>query len=309
MLLEARIWQTLNLIAIIVSALATLYSGLRVPSPFTEKRLQRSLTAATDVTGQLSKLGDKAKVSIIIDNRPVKNLVLSMTGVTNTGSIAILPSDFYEPLSITVDKQWEILLVQNLFGAQHPIWKKVTDQQFKSSPELLNSGDAIWINVYATNTQHEHLTYEQVQQFIPVWSAHILNLRNITPKENLFAELNADPLRRIVPFTVDLSGSALVVTLTAAVILMIVYINLLYYLGVLAYGRWKSLAAIIGVGVISLTASEATATYLFPNIVNRIEGISNWLNMPWIVVNFILLVTLSAKAWKKGRTTTPLSRT
>gem|GEM_PF-4471131 len=62
--------------------------------------------------------------------------------------------------------------------------------------------------------------------------------------------------------------------------------------------RWQSVGAIVGVGIISVTSSEAMTTYLFPNILNRLTGVDNWSNMPCIVLNLAVLVWLSFKAWK-----------
>jgi len=232
MLLETRIWQALHVLAILVTAFVTLYGAFYVPSAFTEKRLQRSLFFAGDVTSALSALGDRIKLSILIDNTPVNNLVLLIGSISNTGSVAIIPSDFYENLSINVDKEWKILLAKNSTGKEHPVWKKVNDQKFEASPELLNPGDSITVNVYATNTQH--LTQDQtlhqlqiLQELNPIWSAHILNLKSITESTNPITEITRDPFSTVAPIVL-LYGSALVVASVGAIFFMTIYINLLY---------------------------------------------------------------------------------
>jgi hypothetical protein len=72
MLLETRIWQALNVFAILVPAFVTLYAAFYTPNPFTQKQLQTTLSLNSDITDSLSKLGDRAKVSIMIDGNPVK---------------------------------------------------------------------------------------------------------------------------------------------------------------------------------------------------------------------------------------------
>jgi hypothetical protein len=66
-------------------------------------------------------------------------------------------------------------------------------------------------------------------------------------------------------------------------------------------------SSILIVTLISLTSAEAMTTYLFPNSYPRLTaGIDNWLNMPWIVLNFVLLVWLTGKAWKgRARSSKP----
>jgi hypothetical protein len=243
MLLETRIWQALNILAILVSAFGALYAGFYVPSAFTEKKIESSPPVTAEVAGGLSALGDRIKLSILIDNEPVKNLVLSSTSITNTGSIPIVPTDFYTNLSLNVDKQWKILAVINaLPETAHPVWKKINDQQFEASSELLNPSDVITAILFATNTQYEHLTREQVSQLKPEWSTHILNLKYIVKQTNPITKIITDPFKNF-PVVVFLFGSALLVTLTSTIFLMAVYINLLYYLDYLKDGRWQSVAA------------------------------------------------------------------
>ena len=294
---ERRIWHALEIFAILVPAFVTLYAGFFAPSAFTEKQLQSSLPVTAEITAgirELWGLGDRIKLSMIVDQLPVKNLVVSITSVKNTGSVAIVPSDFFTPLSINVDKQWKILLlVSKSTGGDRSEWKIVNDQQVDMSPQLLNPGDAILVVLLLTNTQYEHPTLEQTEQLRPLWSAHILNLKSITTQTNPLKE------PQLLPFILLLGGSTLLVTLLGAIFFMTIYVNLLYDLDYIRSIRWRSVGAIVGVGIISVISSEAMATYLFPNIyVFLTGGISNWLNMPPIVLNLVLLVWLSWKAWK-----------
>jgi hypothetical protein len=294
---ERRIWQALNIIALLVSAFVTLYAGLFVPSVFTEKHLQSSLPITTDITAGLPELlglGDRIKLSVIVDNEPVKNLVVSIVSVQNIGSVPIVPSDFFAPLSISVDKQWKIVLLASK-GTEGIVseWKKANDQQVEMSPQLLNPGDIIRVVLFLTNTEYQHLTVKQTEQFKPLWSAHILNLKSITTRANPLKE------QKLLPIVVLLGGPQLLATILIAIFFMTIYVNLLYDINYVRGIIWQSVAAIVGVGIISVVSSGAMATYLFPDIfVFLAGGISNWMNMPWIVLNLILLVWLSWRAWK-----------
>src|ERR1700751_2939798 len=130
---ESRIWHALDIFAILVSAFVYAICLFFVPSVFTERKLDSSPPITTEITAGISELwglGDRIKLSMIVDQLPVKNLVASIISVKNTGSIAIVPSDFFTPLSINVDKQWKILLlVSKSTGGGHSEWKKVNDQQ------------------------------------------------------------------------------------------------------------------------------------------------------------------------------------
>jgi hypothetical protein len=297
--LETRSWQAATIVALLLAALVPLYVALYVPSPVRETQLESSVPFVTSVTKSLSELGGRAQVSIVVDNEPLKNLVLASLTVTNKGSVAIVPADFYEKLAINVSDQWKILLVRNSNGTTTPMWTRVNDQKFEASPELLNPGDQISIDAYATNTKLSELSFSQVYDLKPSWSAHILNLKSITEQKNSILESAHDPLYTVTPI-VYLSGSALATTLLGATLFMAVYIRLLYHLDFITSSRLGSIAAIIGVGALSLASSEAMATYLFPNFFYQMFGINHWLNMPLIILNFISLVVLSWKARARG---------
>ena len=294
---ETRIWNALNILAILVTAFVALYAGFYVPSAFTEKELQSSPPVTAEVTDVLSPLGDRMKLSLTIDNVSISNLYMSINQITNTGVVPIVPADYYENLAINVNPPWKILTVLNPSANDHHVWKKVNDQQFKVSPELLNPGDTIFCVLVAENTQYEHPTLQQQLNPNPYWSAHILNLRSITVQKKPEAAIAEDPIK--LPVTVVLYGSTLIGTVLLIIFFMTIYINLLNDLGYIGGTRWKTFGSVLIVSMISLTASEAMTTYLFPNSYSRLtSGVSHWLNMPWIVLNFVLLVWLTWKAWK-----------
>jgi hypothetical protein len=266
MLFDNRIWQALNIAAILLSAFGALYSGLFVPGASTEKQLISSRPDTAELVHGLSTLQDIIKLSILIDNQPMKNLVLSNTRITNAGSVPINKSDIDIPLSIHVDEPWKILAVVNAardaWTTDHPTWTKVTDQDFQASNELLNPGDSIKAIVFITNPQYDYLPTQQLERLKPVWSAHILNLRSIVEETSPGDKLERDPLG-IFPL-VALYGSGLIATLLSAGVFMVVYLYLLYELDYLKQGTWHSVAAILGITFVSLAASEAMATYFFP---------------------------------------------
>jgi hypothetical protein len=237
----------------------------------------------------------------MIDENPVKNLFLSTIGLKNIGSVAIIPSDFYEPLSINVDGSWKILLVKDDLREEHPIWKRVNDHKFEAVPELLNPDDAISVSVYTTNTQNDH---PQLAQLKPWWSTHILNLKSITVKNNQLNfsdELAQNPVNKLVPIVVFLYGPGLLSTSIGTIFFMVIYMRLLYQLKIITRARWSSIAAIVGVSIISVTSSESMTTYFFPDIFTRLTGVYNWLNMPWIILNLVVLMWLSWKALRAAR--------
>src|SRR3954447_14057725 len=100
-LFENRIYQVSNIIAVLITAVVPLWVAFTTPSPFSEKRLQVSFPIISDITSVISssKNREKINISMKINDELISNLVLVICRITNTGDIAIIPSDFYENLS------------------------------------------------------------------------------------------------------------------------------------------------------------------------------------------------------------------
>jgi hypothetical protein len=294
MFLETRAWNALNIVAILMSALVPLYVSLYTPNTFTQKRLQSFSPVTSDVTGAFAafrELGNDIHISVTNNDFPIDNLAVSVVGIKNTGSVAIIPSDFYENLSINVDGPWRILAVKTTASPEPFIWTKITNQRFEMPAQLLNPGDELQASVYATNTRY---TQSPHSELTPYWSAHVLNMQTIT-KGNI---------NKVVPIAgllmVYLYGWSLIATLGGTIFLLIIYLNLLYRLEFIQSHRWSSVGAIIVSGIISLSSSEAMATYLVPNALYSATGVSNLYNLPPILINIVALGWLSFKAWRIG---------
>jgi hypothetical protein len=104
----------------------------------------------------------------------------------------------------------------------------------------------------------------------------------------------------IFPMAVELFGLALIFTIVAAIVFQMLYLYLLGRSGLLHELRWRSMGLIIGASILSLSAAECIATYLFPNHYTSGYGVSNVANAPPIVVHAIFLAFLFRKAMHRS---------
>jgi hypothetical protein len=206
-----------------------------------------------------------------------------------------LPTDFYENLSVTVDRPWKIIAVENKEFLSPEIrlrWKRVNDTRFEAEPVLLNPGDRVDPVVYLTDTEFVDMgsPTSAAGRKGPVlrWNARIANLRGFSDPPDLLANESG--------IVVQLSGWALPFTLFAAVLFQALYMQLLSRAGFLPDWSWRSTSLVLCASLLAFAAAESSATYLFPNYLTRMTGVNHWLNAPWIVAHVFALLFLYWKA-------------
>jgi len=152
-----------------------------------EKRVELNEFLAINPIRDLSSLGDKVSLSFRMGDQTIDNLVIARAWLTNAGTSPILPSDFYQNISVNVEQPWKILAVEHekTTSAISFKWKKINDTRFEAEPALLNPGDRIYTNIYLTNTQFKEATAKK-EYLDPniVWNARIVNLRGFTTPPN-----------------------------------------------------------------------------------------------------------------------------
>jgi hypothetical protein len=296
---ESRAWKVLNLIAILLTAIVPACVALYTSPHSNEKRLEADKPFATNFFAGLNDIKGLYSMSFQVDGKPVKNIEIVSMAVHNAGLNPIVPSDFYEKLSINSNKPWIILFVVSNDPPVNSVWHKVNDQKFEADPLLLNPGDSVHVNVYVTNSEVDQPSMSELQNIGLRWSAHILNLKDINIKPNVFSELPHEMWGAIIM----LYGWGLVLTLILSMLFLAEYVYLLFGTVIASGPLWKVILSILGSGFLSLAASESISTYVFPNVFLRVSGISTSMNVPWIVANFVLLLYLwwkSAVARTRG---------
>ncbi len=284
---EHRLWNVLNLLAIfstaVVPAMMTWYY---VGRPV-EKTLVSDQVFATNLIPSLDVLGDRLSLSMALDNIQVKNLISATMALTNEGSEAILPTDFYEPLTINVDRPWSVIAVVSNDAPVSSKWHRINDQQFEADRTLINPGDSVRVSVYLTNTEIEHPTKTQMKDLNLNWATRVANLRQITVRENIFLAEAKDYWGVVTIFY----GWRLVFFVALSMIFMAEYVNLLYRIVMLVRPKFEVVIWVVFAGLLSGTASDGITELIFPSVLTKLAGVS-WYNFPMIFLNLILLTYL-----------------
>lgn len=294
-------WKLVGLLAMLATAAVPVYVAYdlwsRGPAP--EKKVELNRLTPIDPLRDLSSLGERVSLSLQVEHQTINNLVIAQAFIENVGKTPILPSDYTQPLSVSVKTPWKIVAVANskpFSSASVQLrWKRVDDFTFEAEPALLNPTDRIATYIYLTNSRP---TVGEGSSSDPKpeveWKARIVNLRSFYEPPSVFDRA----VQQSWGINVDLSGWALLFTLGATLLFQALYLHLLLRAGFLRGWSGRSIVLVLAASLVSLAAAECIATYLFGNLLTALNGIDHWLNAPPIGLHIVLVSFLYWRARK-----------
>jgi hypothetical protein len=273
-----------------------LYS--RGPSP--EKRLEVEHSFTMNPAKNLSTLASKAHLTLTVEGKTVSNLVIAYDVLRNVGHAPLLPTDYFENLTVSVAPPWNIVIVDSSVGWQGNVslrWKRKSDTTFEAEPSLLNPGDTVSTAIYLTNAQTlSDGDLGTTADPIIKWDARIINLPAISTRPSEHFDEGGD---KYFPIEVRLHGHALLFTLITAMLFEAVYINLLVRAGLLHRIDWRAISLVLCASLLSFSAAESSAWYLFPTWWSRLNP-SNAINACVLVTHWSALLALYLRARKRS---------
>jgi hypothetical protein len=256
---------------------------LLAKGPIPEKRLDLSRPLISNPLRDLAPLGDTAKATIVLDNDTVENLFVASTSLQNAGQSPILPSDYFENLSVSVEAPFKILSVTSGEGPVQLRWNRVSDQRFEAEPALLNPSDSVFVQVYLTDGANRPELRAAVFPDIPItWAARITNLPAITEPVPSLSLTSGGGF--VVIHVVDWWATFLV---AVALVFFVGYVQLMGASALLPTLRPLSLGLLVGASLLSFAAAESI-THLLSG------GYLPGLLSPWNALNgTVLLIHLA----------------
>ncbi|RWN99368.1 hypothetical protein [Mesorhizobium sp.] len=249
-----------------------------------------------DFTNPLEDLQSQdAQINVIATSggSKIDNLRIGQTGISNTGLSPILPSEEFEPPSISSKDPWRIINVVSSDRGVKLKWTKVDDYKFSSEPALLNPGDRAGVTVYLTRIGDTKLKDSEQDKPTVSWNARIANLAEITSPQDIKEKI--------------LNSGWLVVShggweVIFIVFLFLVYLSISIYLLEMARlieeKNPVSYGVILAMAALNLCAAEVGTTYLFGYYPLGISA-QNSINAPPIILNALVFVGLFLYARSK----------
>ncbi len=300
---ENRFWQMVLIFVGLLTAFVPAYVSydLYGRGAIPERRIELNQMSVINPLRDLSGLGGKVSLLIRSQTESIDNIVIAKAYLRNVGRTPIVPTDYYEKISVNVKKPWKILAV----GSDEPFrevefkWNRVSDNRFEAVPALLNPGDTVSTMVYLTNTEHGRLSPpEKPEEPNVEWKARIVNMTTFTHPPNLFNQI----AERNWGINVDLTGWALLFTIAAAMLFLALYLHLLSRASLLGGMGVTAIFIVLGASFLSFAAAESMATYLFGNTRSILGiGVEHWINAPWIILHIIFLILLYVKGRRRTR--------
>lgn len=146
--------------------------------------LLRSLGAAVD------KMPER-KIDLKVDGRNLESLYLYYYSIKNKGNTPILPKDFIEPITVSIEEPWEIMYIGSAskprLDAPIPKWERINKRLYRMSSTLFNPGDHLSLHIYVTKGLSSALKkVEDVEDVEDAreapnlrWNGRIVNVKSI----------------------------------------------------------------------------------------------------------------------------------
>lgn len=251
------------------------------------------LNAAVLINGLTEDNGGELKeVPKDKDRRYEKAFLLMQSNrIKNIGNSPIKPSDYDEPISITVDKQWRIIGVISNSDVHFRKWTSINDSTIVAESILLNPGDVVSVDLYMINNKIKKTKLDDLPNI--KWHARIINMKSFI----IHKKPNAENDFSIKSY---LDGDGLLFTLVGFVFVFSVYLYMINMIGYIGNINLKSTYFIIIASLLSLSASESMSTYLFPSHLYAWGEVTHTFNMPPIVINSLTLILLFIYYLKPG---------
>jgi len=285
---ETRLWKFLPIVVTLITAfvpIVVMYD-LYYRGSIPEKYLELDKRLAVNPLRDLNIKGGNVALNLSVGDKTFNNVVITSFTLRNTGKSPVVPSDYQEPMTVTVKPPWQIIAIENdptfedITGITL-VWDRVSDQRFEAKPALINPGDYIVETVYLTNT-----AFKSAQKLAPfpevdiAIKARITNMQRFTTAPSLF-----DQLKTPIGFTVYLDGPAVLFTVVVASIFLFWYLILLRKSSLLALVDYKSRLIVVGLAILSISVAEVIAYYIFgglprlfkPSVLDWKAQWHNWL--------------------------------
>jgi hypothetical protein len=316
--------RTIGIIGILITlftAIAPIYVAYDIQSkqeeliPIRSISLKRNWTS--DITQDFDSSSPVIDYELSYNGQPVKNLVTLTETLTNTGTDAILPSDFYSPIRVSVKDPWEILTIENKASKNRQSievnWRRTSPSSFEAEPFLFNPKDTLRATIYITTKSDDYRKFLDddfpLKAEISDWSARIVKVEKIENDESSILydyEKKGGNLNEWPRITIFLHGHGLLFFLIAAPTLIILFLYLLTKAKIVDIRLSKPFViSVVLVVLLSLATAEVVGYYVFPSALFDIMmsyKLSDHILNIFIIITFIFTLSyllIKSKVLKK----------
>lgn len=194
--LQSPFWQG---VGAIVSIIALLISTFIAYDIYQKSLRLPNLTIVREYSFNPIGFGESSSkpITMSIDGEVVSDLEVYYYTLENTGNAPIEPTDYVEPVTVSVKEPLRILTVEKDRSRPEGItvsWRKVGENKFQLKPLLLNSGDKLSILVFVSGLPEKLEDSSQIDQSEPVSGESDDQNNESTDNRNLLRKRELEPL-------------------------------------------------------------------------------------------------------------------
>lgn len=263
------------------------------------KSLQASYFGPADPLLDLGKAEGGLTVLVENDGKKVSNLRIASASIENNGDTPILPEDMFEPLSISSEEPWKIVIIsEQKAEGESGIdlnWTKISDNKFLSNKSLINPGDRIDVLVYMTWGGEGDVP--DIKKPPIKWGARISNMKGISIQPDLAEKLSSS----MGSLMVTLFGWGVVFMLVSFFVYNFLTISFIIGSGIFKENLTVSVMIYSLAGLLNIAASESGSTLIFGDFYSLREAPNLLLNLPPIIANAMMLAALGVLTWRRNK--------
>lgn len=288
-----KLWKNLGVIVTIIAIIAPLYVAYDIFERGNTINHKLEIVELFD-SRPTSFLADfKGKFELTADGEKIEHLDITYFSIQNIGKKPILPKEFFENISVSVDESWKIIGVSNQSSYPEGLeltWQKLSDREFFAQPTLINPQDYFFVAVYTVSAVQD---LKEEKPGIE-WNARIENLTNILTQKQKTYSFNLSS-----GLVVLLSGWAIPFVISSFILLFGAVLLLSGKSGVLPGVTGKKTIIIVSFATLAISVSEVLAFYIFEPVVGGGSLITTWLNLSLLAFQSVLFILLSIKIINK----------
>ena len=131
------------------------------------------------------------RIKLTVDNNLVDSMYIFNLTATNKGNVPVLPGDFIEPISFSVDNPWKVIYIGSQFPATENTpnvrWEQLDEQSYKMIPCLFNPKDYYFFSIYIIRDAKDSPKELNKEDKIPEmrWKGRIVNVKSFFHKQTL----------------------------------------------------------------------------------------------------------------------------
>lgn len=249
------------------------------------------------------------RIEMKVDENIIESFYIFHYRIINKGNTPILPKDFTQPVTFSVNKPWKIMYIgggrelPSVDGDYGPnvIWERINEQSYRMNPSLFNPSDSKQFDVYIIRDAKDSPKKSEYMKDIPVlnWTGRIVNVASFYEEATLEDILPISSIREsrfvFMLTKIELDAWEIYWFLLLSFILFIVAVSVSGYTKRLSIKGWAHITLLTLTMFLSMSTAEIVVFLLTPQYLKLWFGSYILFVLHFLLFFYILWPSLRGK--------------